>query len=98
MMTISEDRIVLKVKGRLPSWNALLSMNHWQRTKLKREIQENVRSALCQLEKGSSIPTIFRQSTALMPSDILGAYIAMHQTRRPSQRLKGSVKKAKKNI
>ena len=42
--------------GRLPSWNALLAMNHWQRAKEKKKHLEEFISSLYLSENALSIP------------------------------------------
>jgi hypothetical protein len=66
----------LVIPGRLPSWNALLAMGHWQRHKLKRETQESFLCALRAADDASLTSTTSVKSMWLIAADTLESYRA----------------------
>lgn len=87
----------LIVPGRLPSWNALLGMSHWQRLKEKKRHQREFISALSLSENASSIPIICARSGTLILSDIAELFKETSRTKSPSKRRKGKRVKARKS-
>jgi len=87
----------LKILGKLPSWNAILSVQHWKRSEMKKAIQKDFISALSLSENAESIPTMLALSGSSTLSDLLARF---EMTRQKTSRLKspkGSAPKAKKS-
>jgi hypothetical protein len=86
----------LEIKGRLPLWNAVLAMGHWQRKKFKDELAQGFLSELRVSEsdwltKTDSARSIMLTYVATLESCLM--------TRRESARLRqanAKLKKAKK--
>ena len=65
------DEIELVIPKRLPSWNDVLDMDHWQRIPFKREIQGDTLLALKATGKGFSIKITCARSITLIRSATL---------------------------
>lgn len=87
----------LRIPGRIPSWNAVLSMSHWQRAKAKKQLQKEFISALSLSENASAIRTTFRKNGFSTVSDIAERFEAMSRIKSPSKRRKGKRRKAKRS-
>ena len=87
------ETIKIIVKGRLPSWNAVLGMNHWGRVKLKKEIQQGLLSELRACEQDSSTKITCAKNTTLTPADTLDYYIQTTQAKRKLQLANARLKK-----
>lgn len=62
----SQTRVLLfslRIPGRLPLWNAMLALSHWQRMKFKKGEQDKFMSALQAAENDSLTRTVFARST-----------------------------------
>ena len=88
----------LVVPGRLPSWNALLSMHHWKRAKAKKAIQEEFLSALYLSENASSIQTILAVSGCSTLCVLRESFAAMSRTKSRSKSSNVKRLKARRNI
>lgn len=93
------NRITLKliVPGRLPSWNALLALGHWQRAKLKKEIQSAFLSALRACDDDCSTKTTFAKSITSIAADTLESYVRMSREKQKSRSRNARLAKAKRN-
>ena len=90
-------QICITIPVRCPSWNAILSMGHWQRAKAKKTIQAVFISALSASENASSIPIILAQSGLSTVSAMRLSFAEMSQTKSRSKSSKESVPKVKKS-
>ena len=90
--------IKLIIPGRLPSWNALLAMNHWRRSKEKRRHQAAFISALSLSENASSIPIILALSGQSTLLGIAALFAETSRKKSPSKPSKGKPLKARKSI
>ena len=61
--------ILIAVKSPLPSLNRLLSMNHWQRMKLRHAIHDDIRSAWLALQQDRRTQTGLSPNTTLTRLD-----------------------------
>jgi hypothetical protein len=80
--------IVLVVPHPLPSWNALLGLEHWGRAKLKKQIQESFLSALRHAAADCSTRTTSQRSTMSIAADTLASFQATQQAKRALRRAK----------
>jgi hypothetical protein len=83
----------LLIPGRLPSWNALLGLGHWQRAKLKNQIQESFLSALRAAAADCLTRTTSQRSSMSIAAATLDSYRAMRLSARV---LKSAKKKLEK--
>lgn len=72
----------LTIPGRLPSWNAILAMEHWQRYKEKRNLADVFLFALKLSERDCSTTTTPAPSGTLIYSATLALYLTTAQERR----------------
>lgn len=93
----SEPIFQLRIPGRLPSWNAILAMGHWERAKFKRRIQEGFLSALKASATDLSTQTICQKKQLLIASDTLASYLETTRQKRKLKRLKGKRRKVRKS-
>lgn len=84
---VVQPMLRLRVPGRLPSWNALLAMHHWDRIKAKHQQQADFISALCLSVNASAIPTICRLSGC---STVFAIATLLRETSRTKSRLKSA--------
>ncbi len=89
--------ICLTIPVRCPSWNAILSMGHWQRAKAKKAIQAAFISALSALPNECSIPTILARSGLSTVADMRALFAETSQIKSRSKSSKESVPKVKKS-
>jgi hypothetical protein len=89
--------IKLTVPGKLPSWNAILGMGHWQRAKLKKEIQSAFLSALRACGGDSSTRTTSQKSTMSIAADTLALYMQTRLTKRKLKSASARRRKTKRN-
>lgn len=82
-------RLVIPV--RLPSWNAVLGMGHWQRAKLKSDFQLAFLSALQATDADSWTKITFVKSTPSIAAATLASY-------RETQQQKRKLRSAKKRL
>lgn len=94
-----ERKLLLKLEipGRLPSWNELLGMEHWQRYKLKAELQKDFLSALRACDDGFSMKTTCAKSITSIAADTLASYLEMSREKRKLKLLKKKLEKANAN-
>jgi hypothetical protein len=85
----------LTVPGRLPSWNAILGMEQWQRYQFKKELAAVFLSELQRSENGSStLTTVAKNITSIFSATHLAAHLAMIQAKRKSKLAKSKLAKA----
>lgn len=89
------DSLTLVVKHKVPSWNAILALGHWQRAKLKKAIQEDFLSALRASADDSSTRTTSVKSTTSIAAATLDSYQRTMQERRTSRLAKKRSEKRK---
>ena len=70
------------VPGRLPSWNDMLGMEHWQRYKFKNDLAKSFLSALRQSETDCSMRTISQRNSMSIYADTLASYLTTARARR----------------
>ena len=75
----------LRIPGKIPSWNAILAMEHWGRSRLKKQIQDEFISALSLSENASSTLTICAKNTISTVSDIAELFREMSRTKSRSK-------------
>lgn len=87
-----EPKLILRleVEGRLPSWNEILGMEHWQRYKVKSELAADFLSALRASEDASSTRIISVKNITSIFADTLERYL---RTQREKRKLKSLKKK-----
>ena len=85
----------LTLKHPVPSWNAILGLQHFSRAKLKKAIQDDFLSALRAIADDSSTKTTSVRSTFATAAGILDSYQQMMQLRRKlkSRKSKSGAKK-----
>lgn len=88
----------LLVPGKTPSWNAILSLGHWQRAKLKKQIAESFMSSLRASVNDSSMRTICAASTIQTYADTLESYQEMSLAKRKLRLAKKKSEAKKRNI
>ena len=93
----SEPIFQLRIPGRLPSWNAILAMGHWQRAKFKKRIQAEFLSALKASGNDFWTKTIVRESSTLMRSGTSELSKTTTRLKRKLKRLKGKLRKGRKS-
>src|SRR5690606_10942059 len=84
------EPIHIVIPGRLPSWNAILAMEHWARAKYKQQIQHAFLSALQHSASDCSTKTTYVKSTMSTACATLGSYLA---TQRGKARIETRQKK-----
>lgn len=89
--------VVIEIPGRLPSWNQILAMQHWQRYKFKAALAKSFLLALQQSELASSTSTICAKNTMSIYAATLRSYLTMIQQRRLLRSANKKLAKAKKN-
>ena len=89
--------ITLIIPGRLPSWNALLAMNHWRRAKEKQKVQAEFILALSRSENACATQTILARKGLLTVSDIAAQFQEMSRTKSRSKQANAKPRKAKRN-
>jgi hypothetical protein len=87
--------LTLTIPGRIPSWNALLAMGHWQRAKAKKKIQDEFISALSLSANASAIPTILVRSGCSTLSGIAELFEMTRQRQSPSKPRSAKQRKAR---
>ncbi len=80
---------------KVPSWNALLAMGHWQRKRAKQAIQQGFLSALLATGNACLTRTTSVRNGWLTAYDTLASYLATRQTELALRRAK--LKLAKEN-
>lgn len=93
----SPGKLVFKltVPGRLPSWNQLLGMEHWQRYKFKKDLADIFLSSLKLSERACSTTTMPPPNTTLTYSATLASYLMTVRARRESKSRNKKLKLAK---
>jgi hypothetical protein len=74
--------VTLIIPGRLPSWNAILAMEHWARDRYKTTLRENFLSALQLSARDCSTRTTYAKSTLSTAAATLASYDRMIRARR----------------
>lgn len=90
-------KIVFRVPGRMPSWNAILGMNHWQRAKFKTDLQKGFLCALQQSGRDSSTPTTSARNTMSIAAATLASYLETIRQKRLSKQRSARLEKASKS-
>jgi hypothetical protein len=83
-MTLTEP-FSLTLRHPLPSWNRVLGLGHWQRSRLKKEIAADFLSALRASAADSSTRTTSAKNTSLIAADTLASYQRTAQALRESR-------------
>lgn len=86
----------LVIPGRLPSWNVVLGMGHWQRAKLKKQIQDAFLCALRATADDCSMKTTSARNMLLIAAATLESYQETTRLKRESLRLKKRQEKQRK--
>jgi len=84
----------LKIPGRLPSWNQILAMHHWQRKKFKDQIAKDFLCALLAEGGGSLTRTTSARSIMLISCDTVASCLTTHQAAAALKSRKRSAEKA----
>jgi hypothetical protein len=91
----SKPILTLTIPGRLPSWNQILAMHHWQRKKFKDQIAKDFLRALQATESGSLTKATSVTSSTRIYADTLARCLT---TRRKSAIAKSGKSSARKAI
>ena len=86
----------LRIPGRLPSWNALLGSGHWQRSKLKSQIQGDFLCALQAAAADCLTRTTSQRNSMSIAAATLESYRAMRLSARVLRSAKKKLEKANK--
>lgn len=70
-----ELMVAFHVPGRLPSWNTVLALGHWERARFKVNLQRGFLSALRACESACSTRTISARNTTWTAADTLASYL-----------------------
>ena len=84
----------LKIPGRLPSWNQILAMHHWQRKKFKDQLKRDFASALDRGVSDSLTKTTCAKNTSLISCATVASSLMMHLTNAALKSRKRSAEKA----
>ena len=87
----------LEIAGRLPLWNAVLGMSHWQRAKFKKDEMEKFMSALQASANDSLTQTDYVRSMCSTAADTLKSYAMTRQSLSRLKQRNARLKKASKN-
>ena len=87
--------IRLSIPGRLQSWNVVMNMHHFARTKLKKAIADAFLSVLSASETDCSTKTICAKSSTSTYYDTLRSYLATKQEGAALRRANAKLKKVK---
>lgn len=85
---IGEPFFTLTVPGRLPSWNAILAMEQWQRYKFKKELARTFMSELRRSAADYSTKTTCAKNIWSIYADTLASFLMTAQQRRESRSAK----------
>lgn len=96
-LPLMSESIEILIPGRLPSWNALLALGHWERAKLKKSIQAEFLSALRACESDCSTKTTSRRNTMWTAADTLDSYIQTSRVKRKLKLASAKPRRAKRN-
>jgi len=83
----------LEVMHQIPSWNAVLAMEHWGRQRLKKGIQFAFLSALRVSASDCSTKTTSAKNTLSIAAATLESYQLMLRRKRESKRANSKLKK-----
>ena len=88
--------LTLKIPGRLPSWNMILAMHHWQRKRFKDQIAASFLSALRHSADDCSTRTISARNTTWTCAATLAQFLTTRRAKSKSKsdRLKASTRKS----
>lgn len=90
-------KIRIEIPGPLPSWNAILAMNHWARMKFKNTLAKSFLCALRQSASDCSMRTTSAKNTMSIFADTLESFLAMKLEKRKSKRASAKQKKGNRN-
>lgn len=88
----------LVIPGRLPSWNQILAMHHWQRKKFKDQLAHEFLSALRQSASDCSIPTTSARNTTLTYAATLALFLTTRRIKSKSKSRSAKPKMEKRNL
>lgn len=92
----SHETVEFQIPGRLPSWNQILAMQHWNRAKFKSDSMAAFESALRACAADSSTKTTFVKNTLSTAADTLASYRATLLAKRKLKSAKGSARRGKR--
>lgn len=87
-MSYEEPLLRIVLSSKVPSWNAVLGLGHWQRRKLKRSIQANFESWLRATDDAFWMKTICVKNGTLTVCAMLELFQKTHQKQRTSKCVK----------
>ena len=90
------ETVEFQIPGRLPSWNQILAMQHWNRAKFKSKAMADFESALRVSAADSSTKTTFAKNTLSTAADTLASYRETLLAKRKSKSSKGSAQRGKR--
>lgn len=93
----SPRTLKLIIPGRLPLWNAILALHHWQRAKFKKVEQEKFMSALRASAADSLTQTASARSMLSIAAATLDSYLTTRRQTSLSKPRNAKPRKAKKN-
>ena len=93
----SRETVEFHIPGRLPSWNQILGMSHWERVAFKRQAMDGFLCALRACDSGCSTRTTSARSTLSIAAAMLVSYREMALGKRTSKRTKGSARPVKRS-
>jgi len=75
----------ITIPGRLPSWNAILGMEHWARYQFKKQLADAFLYELQRSARDCSTRTTLQRSIMLTYADTLALYLTTAQAKRKSK-------------
>ena len=81
----SEPFLVLEIPGRLPSWNEILGMHHWQRYKFKEQLARDFLCALRACARDFSMKTTSAKNIMSIFADTLERSLEIKRAKRRSK-------------
>lgn len=89
--------IVLRIPGRLPSWNEILGMEQWARYKFKQELETSFLSVFKASGSDCSTKIICAKNSMSIAYDTLASYRQMRLDKRKLKQRNARLLKAKKS-
>lgn len=90
--------VVVKLHGRLPSWNQILEMNRWERHRYRKQTLSALLSACIQSGNGSLMKIISAKNPSWMRSATAGSSLTIEPPPRKSKSASGNASMAKKSM
>ena len=81
----TEPLVTIEIPGRLPSWNEVLGMEHWQRFKAKEKWANDFAYALRRSVEDCSTMTTLQRNTLLTAAATLDSYLVTRRELRKSK-------------